>query len=48
MMAAGTPCPVDGKIGTEARAEWERRGVLDAVKKENVGNYAVSLPVSKK
>ena len=40
MMAAGTPCPVDGKIGAEARAEWERRGVLDAVKRENVGNYA--------
>ena len=50
MMAAGTPCPVDGKIGTEARAEWERRGVLDAVKKENVGNYAVEAikPASKK
>lgn len=23
MMAAGTPCPVDGKIGAEARAFWE-------------------------
>lgn len=41
MMAAGTPCPVEGKIGTEARAEWERRGVLDSNRKENVGNYAV-------
>lgn len=40
MMAAGTPCPVEGKIGAEARAEWERRGVLDAKKRENVGNYA--------
>ena len=52
MMAAGTPCPVDGKIGPEARAEWERRGVLDTVKKENVGNYATTVeavkPVSKK
>ena len=52
MNAAGTPCPVEGKIGAEARAEWERRGVLDAVKKENVGNYAVAVeavkPVSKK
>lgn len=50
MMAAGTPCPVDGKIGAEARAEWERRGVLDLVKKENVGNYAVEAikPVSQK
>jgi hypothetical protein len=40
MIAAGTPCPVDGKIGAEAQAEWQRRGVLDAVKRENVGNYA--------
>ena len=23
MMNAGTPCPVDGKIGAEARAVWE-------------------------
>ena len=40
MIAAGTPCPVDGKIGAEAKEEWQRRGVLDAVKRENVGNYA--------
>lgn len=23
MMAAGTPCPIDGKIGTEAREIWD-------------------------
>ena len=23
MMAAGTPCPIDGKIGGEAKAAWE-------------------------
>jgi hypothetical protein len=23
MMAAGTPCPYEGKIGQQARAEWE-------------------------
>jgi hypothetical protein len=23
MMAAGTPCPIDGKIGAQAKAEWE-------------------------
>lgn len=23
MMAAGTPCPIDGKIGAEAKAAWE-------------------------
>ena len=52
MMAAGTPCPVDGKIGAEAKEEWQRRGVIDAVKRENVGNYAVAAeavkPVSRK
>ena len=30
MMNAGTPCPVDGKIGAEAKAIWdERRGTKD-------------------
>lgn len=23
MMAAGTPCPIDGKIGADAKATWE-------------------------
>ena len=23
MMSAGTPCPIDGKIGVEAKAAWE-------------------------
>ena len=23
MMAAGTPCPIDGKIGAEAKVAWE-------------------------
>lgn len=23
MMAAGTPCPIDGKIGADAKAAWE-------------------------
>jgi hypothetical protein len=27
MLAAGTPCPVDGKIGAQAKAEWDSRGV---------------------
>lgn len=40
MMAAGTPCPIDGKIGVQAREEWESRGVLatDA----NIGFYAIA------
>lgn len=48
MIAAGTPCPVEGKIGSDARAEWDRRGVLTSSKKENVGNYSVVPPVENK
>jgi hypothetical protein len=40
MLAAGTPCPVDGKIGERAKEEWQKRGVLDSAKKQDVGNYA--------
>jgi hypothetical protein len=40
MMAAGTPCPVDGKIGEQARAEWERRNVSSD--KDNIGFYAAA------
>ena len=40
MMAAGTPCPVDGKIGEQAKAEWDRRAVTD--KEENIGFYATT------
>jgi hypothetical protein len=42
MMAAGTPCPVDGKIGAQAREEWERRGVKTETDK--IGFYAVQPP----
>ena len=48
MLAAGTPCPIDGKIGEKAKEEWKSRGVLDQVKKSEVGNYAIttsSVPV---
>ena len=38
MMAAGTPCPVDGKIGAQAKAEWDSRGVV--VDHKNIGFYA--------
>jgi len=43
MMAAGTPCPVDGKIGAQAREEWEARGIK--VETDKVGAYAVPSPV---
>ncbi len=42
MMAAGTPCPVDGKIGAQAREEWDRRGIK--VETDKVGAYAVPSP----
>jgi hypothetical protein len=44
MIAAGTPCPVDGKIGEQAKAEWEARNVLDNTDKKNLGFYAVRPP----
>jgi len=42
MMAAGTPCPVDGKIGAQAREEWDRRGVK--AETDKIGFYAVQPP----
>jgi len=45
MMAAGTPCPVDGKIGAQAREEWEARGIR--VDSDKVGAYAVPSPAPK-
>jgi len=41
MLAAGTPCPIDGKIGEAAKEEWKKRGVLDNVDQKQIGNYAV-------
>jgi len=38
MMAAGTPCPVDGKIGAQAKAEWDLRDIESSDK--NVGFYS--------
>jgi len=45
MIAAGTPCPIDGKIGADAKTEWERRGALNRAKKDEVGNYAIKPPI---
>jgi hypothetical protein len=42
MNAAGTPCPVDGKIGAQAKSEWDARGVVADDK--NIGFYAVPAP----
>lgn len=38
MMAAGTPCPVDGKIGAQAKEEWSRRDV--EADDKSIGFYA--------
>jgi hypothetical protein len=38
MNAAGTPCPVDGKIGAQAKAEWDLRDIESSDK--NVGFYS--------
>ena len=45
MLAAGTPCPIEGKIGEAAKEEWKKRGALDNVDKKSIGNYAVKPPV---
>ena len=45
MIAAGTPCPIEGKIGEQAKEEWKKRGALDNVDKKAIGNYAVKPPV---
>jgi hypothetical protein len=42
MNAAGTPCPVDGKIGAQAKAEWDAREVIADDK--SIGFYAKPLP----
>ena len=47
MLAAGTPCPIEGKIGERAREEWESRGVLASARKEDVGHYAAKAPAPK-
>jgi hypothetical protein len=36
MMAAGTPCPYDGKIGEQAKAAWEENPhKIPKIEKEN-------------
>ena len=47
MMAAGTPCPVEGKIGAQAREEWEARGAGSNLDKKAIGNYALAAPVER-
>ena len=37
MLNAGTPCPVNGKIGAEARREWDQRDLSAVSGKDTVG-----------
>ena len=46
MLNAGTPCPINGKIGTEARREWEQRDLAQvegAYKIGDTGFYAAPI-----
>ena len=48
MMNAGTPCPVDGKIGAEARKEWQQRDLAAVAGAEKVGDtgfYAAPVDI---
>ena len=43
MIAAASPCPIDGKIGDEAIKEYRKRGILD--ENNNVIKYPSYKPV---
>jgi hypothetical protein len=41
MMNAGTPCPIDGKIGEAAKALWEQRETEDVSNRNKpIGHYS--------
>jgi hypothetical protein len=44
MLAAGTPCPIDGKIGEKAKEEWNKRNVISNQKEKDIGYYSVKRP----
>jgi hypothetical protein len=44
MIAAGTPCPVEGKIGQQARDEWDKREITVSQDPKAIGVYSVSAP----
>jgi hypothetical protein len=50
MLNAGTPCPVDGKIGVEARREWDQRNLAmsqSADKVSETGFYSAPVNLNK-
>ena len=47
MMNAGTPCPIDGKIGAEARKEWQQRDLAAVEGMEKIGDTGFyAAPIS--
>lgn len=53
MIAAGSPCPINGKIGDEAIAEYRKRGILDEennvikMPTTNAVKFDVDKPISR-
>ena len=44
MLAAGTPCPIDGKIGEKAKEEWNKRNVISNQEEKDIGYYGIKRP----
>jgi len=48
MLNAGTPCPINGKIGTEARKEWDQRDLAAVEGAKEIGDtgfYAAPINI---
>ena len=48
MLNAGTPCPINGKIGTEARKEWDQRDLAQIEGAKEIGDtgfYAAPINI---
>jgi hypothetical protein len=48
MLNAGTPCPINGKIGTEARKEWDQRDLAQVEGADKIGDtgfYAAPINI---
>jgi hypothetical protein len=48
MLNAGTPCPINGKIGVEARKEWDQRDLARVAGADKIGDtgfYAAPINI---
>jgi len=48
MLNAGTPCPINGKIGVEARKEWDQRDLAQVQGADKIGDtgfYAAPINI---